>query len=91
MLVASMIVKTDPGRAEEVSRQLGRIPNVTTYGVHREENIVLVAEAHDEAQLENLARYIMDTFEEAWGVFPTFVGTDEEPAAEVAGGSPDAN
>lgn len=91
MLVASMIVKTDPGRAEEVSRQLGRIPNVTTYGVHREENIVLVAEAHDEAQLENLARYIMDTFEEAWGVFPTFIGTDEEPAAQVAGDSADAN
>lgn len=90
MLVASMIVKADPGRAEEVARQLGRMPNVTSYGVHKEENIVLVAEAHDEAQLENLARYILDTFEDAWGVFPTFVGDDEEPAAVPAGGSVDA-
>lgn len=85
MLVASMIVKTDPLRAAEVARQLGRMPNVTSYGVHKEENIVLVAEAHDEAQLENLARYIVDTFEDVWGVFPTFIGSDEEPVAEAGG------
>ena len=78
MLVASMIVKTTPERAEEVARQLGRMPNVTSYGVHGEENIVLVAEAHDEAQLANLSRYILDTFEDAWGVFPTFVGSDAD-------------
>lgn len=91
MLVASMIVKTDPERAAEVARQLGRMPNVTSYGVHKEENIVLVAEAHDEAQLENLARYILDTFDDVWGVFPTFVGSDEEPAAQAACGSRTGN
>jgi nitrate reductase NapAB chaperone NapD len=83
MLIASMIVKAEPELAEEVARQLGRVPGVTTYGVHKEENIVVVAEAQDEAQLENLAEYILESFEGAWGVFPTFVGSDADPA--VAG------
>lgn len=80
MLIASMIVKAEPELAEEVSRQLGRAPGVTTYGVHKEVNIVVVAEAHDVEQLENLSRYILDNFEGAWGVYPTFVGSDAEPA-----------
>lgn len=79
MLVASMVVKVDPAQADELSRQFGRIPGLTTYGVHKEENVVVVAEAHDEAQLENMARYILDTFEGAWGVFPTFVASDDSP------------
>lgn len=77
VLIAGMIVKVDPERAGEVARQLGRIPNVSTYGVHKEENIVLVAEGHDEGQLENLARYIVGTFEGVRGVYPTFIGSDE--------------
>jgi nitrate reductase NapAB chaperone NapD len=84
MLVASMVVKVDPAQAEEVSRQIGRVPGLTTYGVHKEENVVVVAEAHDEAQLENMARYILENFEGAWGVFPTFVGSDRDPSMTVA-------
>jgi nitrate reductase NapAB chaperone NapD len=79
MLVASMVVKVDPEQAEELSRQFGRIPGLTTYGVHKEDNVVVVAEARDEAQLENMARYILDNFEGARGVFPTFVASDDSP------------
>jgi nitrate reductase NapAB chaperone NapD len=78
MLVASMVVKVDAAQAEELSRQFGRIPGLTTYGVHKDDNVVVVAEAQDEAQLENMARYILDHFEGAWGVFPTFVASDND-------------
>lgn len=77
MLIASMIVKVSAAAAEEVSRQLGRIPGLTTYGVHQGENIVVVAEARDEQQLENFARHIVDTFEEVTGVYPTFVASED--------------
>jgi len=77
MLIASMIVKVVPEKAEEVVQSLGRIPNVTTYGVHKENNLILVAEAHDVEQLENLSKYIMNTFDEVLGVFPTYVTADE--------------
>lgn len=76
MLIASMIVKVDEAASEYVAQQLERIPNVTTYGVHRGTNIIVVAEAHDESQLENLARFIMESFEDVWGVFPTYVTSD---------------
>lgn len=88
MLVASMIVKAEPEQAEEVCRQLGRVPGVTTYGVHKDVNIVVVAEAQDVEQLENLATYIVENFEGAWGVYPTFVGSDDEPANAGMSGKP---
>ncbi len=78
MLIASMIVKVVPEKAEEVTQQLERIPNVTTYGVHKEKNLIIVAEAHDAEQLENLSKYIMNTFDGVLGVFPTYVTADEE-------------
>lgn len=88
MLVASMIVKAEPEKAEEVARLLGRVPGVTTYGVHKDVNIVAVAEAHDVEQLDNLAKYIVDNLEGAWGVYPTFVGSDDEPADAGRPGTP---
>ncbi len=78
MLIASMIVKVMPDKAEEIALFLERLPNVTNYGVHKENNIIVVIEAHDEEQLENLAKYILDSYEDVLGVFPTFVGSDEE-------------
>lgn len=78
MIIASMIVKVVPEKAEDIAQQLRRIPNVTTYGVHKENNIIVVAEAHDEEQLQNLSKYIMEEFEDVWGVFPTYMTSDEE-------------
>jgi nitrate reductase NapAB chaperone NapD len=78
MLIASMIVKVVPEKAEEVAQSLGRIPNVTTYGVHKENNIIVVAEAHDVEQLENLSKYLMMEYENVLGVFPTYLTSDED-------------
>lgn len=78
MLIASMIVKVIPEHAEEVAQQLERTPNITSYGVHKENNIIIVTEAHDVEQLENIARYILETYPDVLGVFPTFVGSEEE-------------
>ncbi|MDZ7291555.1 MAG: chaperone NapD [candidate division KSB1 bacterium] len=78
MLIASMIVKVVPEKAEEVMQQLRRVPNVTTYGVHKENNLIIVAEAHDAEQLENLSKYLTTEFEGVLGVFPTYVTADEE-------------
>lgn len=77
MLIASMIAKVRPAGAEEVARQLGRIPGLTIYGVHKQENVVIVAEARDEQQLENIARHILETFEDVVGVYPTFMAAEE--------------
>ncbi len=77
MLISSMLVKVIPEKADEIAQLLERIPNVTNYGVHNENNIVIVVESHDKEQLENLCKYIMESYEDVLGVFPTYVGNLE--------------
>ncbi|MBN1300744.1 MAG: chaperone NapD [Melioribacteraceae bacterium] len=78
MIIASMIVKALPENIDEVVLKLNNIPNVTTYGVHKEENIILLIEADSEDQLKDLSRYINSEFEGILGTYPTFVASDEE-------------
>ncbi len=83
MYIASMIVKVFPEKAQNVLTQLERIENVTTYGIHKKENIIVVAEAPEVKELEMLTRYIMDTFEDVTGVFPTYLTYDDETSQAV--------
>ena len=77
MLVASMIVKTQPAVAQDVMLSLSKIPGVTTHGVHEDGNIILLAEAEEEQHLESLAKHIMNEYEGVLGVFPTYLSSDE--------------
>ncbi len=78
MLISSMIVKTRPGKAETVLTQLQKIPRVTTYGVHRGNNIIVVAEIHDIKQLENLTAFIMESIDDVLSVSPTYINFEDE-------------
>lgn len=78
MIIASMIIKALPENIDEVVLKLNNIPNVTTYGVHKEENIIVLIEADSEDQLKDLARYINSEFEGVLGTYPTFIGSEEE-------------
>ncbi len=69
-----MLVKVIPEKADEIAQLLERIPNVTNYGVHNENSIVIVVESHDKEQLENLCKYIMESYEDVFGVFSTYDG-----------------
>jgi nitrate reductase NapAB chaperone NapD len=72
-----MIVRVAPEKAEETAKKLEQISNLTTYGVHKECNIIVVAEADDAEELENLSRRIMNEFPGITGVFPTYVTFDD--------------
>lgn len=58
MLITSMIVKVTPSKAMEVSRLLGHIPQLAVYGVHKGENIIVVAETATANEVENLFHQI---------------------------------
>ncbi|MEX1276062.1 MAG: chaperone NapD [Bacteroidota bacterium] len=77
MFIASMIVKTAPERAEEAVLSLNRIPHVSTHGIYKESNIIVVAEADRVEDLTDLSRYILNEFEGVLGVFPTFLSSDQ--------------
>jgi len=62
------------GKAEEIVRLLQRTPNVTCYGVHGRNHVVILAEGHDEQQLENLRDYILNSYEDVQSVSSTVAG-----------------
>jgi nitrate reductase NapAB chaperone NapD len=78
MRVAGMIVTAAPELADEVARHLGRVRGVRVYGVHRGVNVVLVAEAYDEEQIENLSWYIRGSFDGVRAVATTIVRADPD-------------
>lgn len=77
MLIASSIVKVDPRKAQDALELLEQIPKVTTFGIHKENNIIVVLEAHDVKQLESLHGYILEQVPAALAVFPTYLTSDE--------------
>ncbi|HEY4756582.1 MAG TPA: chaperone NapD, partial [Ignavibacteriaceae bacterium] len=78
MIIASMIVTTQKGMAEEVALQLKRVPNLTTHGVYKGDNIIVVMEAEKEEELVNMSRYLMNEFEGILGTYPTFMASEDE-------------
>lgn len=78
MIIASMIVTTQTGMADEVALQLKRIPNLTTHGVYKGDNIIVVMEAEKEEELVNMSRYIMNEFEGILGTYPTFIANEDD-------------
>lgn len=78
MIIASMIIRTLPEKAEEVVLGLKKLPNVTTHGIHKDENIIAVIEAEKEVHLEDLAKYITAEFDGVLGTYPTFIGNEEQ-------------
>lgn len=77
MIVASLIVKCDKAHVNEIVIELNKIPDVTTYGIHKENNIIALIEAESEVQLKELSRYISSEFEGVMGTYPTFIGNDD--------------
>lgn len=77
MIIASIIVKTVPGKAEDVVLKLNKIPNVTTHGIYKDDNIIAVLEAEKEEELESFGKYISSEIVDVLGVYPTFVSADE--------------
>lgn len=80
MLIASSIVKVEPGQASEALELLDQIPKVTTYGIHKDSNIIIVVEAHDVKQLEGVHEYILEQVPAVAAVFPTYLTSDEDEA-----------
>lgn len=78
MQISSMIIKTRPGRAPAVLERLHYYPELTTYGIHRGNNLIVVAETVSIGQLERLTDEISRTIEDIWAITPTYLNFEEE-------------
>jgi nitrate reductase NapAB chaperone NapD len=77
-VVAGMVVETVPGAAAEVAGRLARVPGLSLAGGDGQSRIAVVCEAADGRALEELSERLLAGDEQVLGIFPTFVGDDEE-------------
>ncbi|MDR2574656.1 MAG: chaperone NapD [Desulfovibrio sp.] len=59
MAIAGLLVRVLSGQAEEVEAAIGAMPEMTTYGVHHDNHLVVVADAPHE-KMEILFRQVRD-------------------------------
>ena len=78
MIIASIIVKCDPEKIDEIALNISKIPNVSTHGVHKEDNLIVLIEAESEDELENFTRYIQSEYDGIMGTYPSFISSEDE-------------
>lgn len=78
MVVAGLVIETVPRSAESVARRLGRQPGLEIKGVDGDCRIAAVWTGESGEDLEQASERIVAEDEEVLGIFPTFVGQDEE-------------
>ncbi len=78
MPIAGVIIVTAPEKSMQVLDQLEPIQNVTTYGVHKDNNIVAVLEGDSPKDLEILSKKIQEEVSEVMGIFPAYVNFEDE-------------
>lgn len=76
--VAGVVFQTAPGAAARVAARLAAEPGLTLAGGDGDSKVAAVWEAPDGAALEALAERLLAEVPELLGVFPTFVGRDED-------------
>ncbi|NOX37927.1 MAG: chaperone NapD [Calditrichaeota bacterium] len=78
MPIAGVVVVTVPERTSSVLQELKKLSNVTTYGVHKENNIIAVLESDTTKGLEQLSNQISQAIQGVIGVFPAYINFEDE-------------
>ena len=77
-IVAGVLVETTPGAEPRVAARLAREPGISLIGGDGRSRIAAVWHAPDGKALESLSRRLLSEDREILGIYPTFVGQDEE-------------
>jgi len=78
MIVTGVVIQTVPGRQADVSARLLDVPGLQLKGGNGEDKIAAVWSAETAQSLEEIVEALIDLDEDVLGVFPTFVGEDED-------------
>lgn len=83
MEIASVVVEIQRGAGEAVLSRLALMPSVTVYGL-TENQIVTVIEGNSPAAVQEVLKDVQ-MLDEVIGVYPVFIGEDDEDSAQTAG------
>ena len=76
MAIAGLLVHTLQGKAEMIEQQIKEMDNMTSYGIHKDEFIVLVAEIHSQ-DMENEVDKI-NRIDGVLTIYTTYVTLEDE-------------
>ena len=78
MPIAGVVVLTQSSHTQNVLESLQKQPNVTTYGVHKENHIIAVLEAETTKELKNMSEEITRGIPGVLGVYPAYINFEDE-------------
>ncbi|GAB4185565.1 MAG: hypothetical protein Kow00108_23040 [Calditrichia bacterium] len=78
MPVAGVVILADNTKVKSIYQNLQKYSNITTYGVHHENQIVAVFEADSSNELELMSEEIKEKEEGILGIFPAYVNFEDE-------------
>ena len=77
-VVAGVVLETVPGAEVRVAARLAREPGLELVGGDGDRRLAVVWTGPSGAELERLTERLLADDADVLGVFPTFVGTDDE-------------
>jgi nitrate reductase NapAB chaperone NapD len=80
MVIAGILIETVHGAVARVASRLLALPGISLQGGDGQRRIAAVVQAASGAALEELTQRLLAGDEEILGVFPTFVGAEEDSA-----------
>ncbi len=78
MPIAGVVIVTTKEDSMQVLDRLKTMDNITTYGIHKDNNIVAVFEADSPKGLEGLSKQIQDDIPGVLGIYPNYVNYEDE-------------
>jgi len=78
MPIAGVIITTAQEEVENVLIKLKEFEKVSTYGIHKENNIVAVFEGDTINELEDINNKITKEIKGVLGVFPAYVNYEDD-------------
>jgi len=77
MPIAGVVILTQEDKTLQVLNELQKVENVTTYGVHKDNNIIAVFEGKTPKDLERLNDKIVKEISGILGVYPAYVNYED--------------
>ena len=77
MPIAGVVILTREEMTSQVLNQLQNVENVTTYGVHKNNNIVAVFEGQTPKELERINEKLINEVPGILGIYPAYVNYED--------------
>jgi len=77
MPIAGVVILTKEEKTLQVLNELQNVENVTTYGIHKDNNIIAVFEGQSPKDLERINDKLLHEIQGILGIYPAYVNYED--------------